>query len=381
MSVAISGDTIVVGDSIADEAQVFIRDGSEWTYQATLSASTPPDSSFGTSVSIDGDTVLIGASSLDANSIYSAGRAYVYQRTGTSWTIQSVLAPDNPEAGGEFGIAVDLDGDLAVIGALTNGGPSVVDSGSAYIFARSGNSWQQEAWLAPEDLEHADYFGTSVAIEGGTVVVGAWMHDFHDDLSHSGAAYVFSREQNFPISWGQTDKFTGLDISHNSEFGWSVDILDDTIMVGAKSDHGGDQDLDNPKSGSAYIFQRNGNDSWNQVDKFYSEEGMNNDWFGFSVALGHQSAVVGTHFSGLEDPFMTHTGSAYFYCGDWNEEPTEPDCPGDATGDYVVDVDDILAVINAWGSCPECAEDVTGDGVVNVDDVLLILSNFGEACP
>ncbi len=380
-SVAISGDTVVIGDHMASEAQIFVFDGSEWIYETTLSASTPTDSEFGSSVSIDGDTVLIGASGYDLNGVNSVGRVYAYQRTGTNWLLQSVLSPNNPEAGGRFGEAVDLDGDLAVVGALTNGGPFDVDSGSAYIFVRSGNIWQQEALLAPEDLDHGDYFGSSVAIDNGTVVVGAWMHDIPGEINHSGAAYVFARRPNVPATWQQMDKITSQETTSWAEFGWSVDILDNTILVGAKSNRGLDGGPGSPRPGSAHVFQKNNDESWSQIGKFYAEDGEEDDWFGYSVALGHGSAVVSTHYDIQQDPFIHHAGGAYFYCGDWIEDNNGTDCPGDSTGDNVVNVNDILAVINVWGNCLDCAEDVTGDGVINVDDVLLILSNFGLECP
>ena len=377
-SVSISGDTIVVGDEIAEEAHIFIRDGSGWTDQATLSAPTAPGSGFGCSVAVDDDTILVGANLQDVNGQGSVGRVYQYQRSGTNWFLQSIISPNNPEAGDLFGTAVDLDGDLAVVGAMTNSSPSDVDSGSAYIFVRNGNSWEQEAWLVPDDIDRFDYFGASVAIDNGTVVVGAAMHDYYEDLSYKGSAYVFVRETEVPITWRQSDKIIGLDTSSNSAFGWCVDILDDTIIVGARNNRGSDQ---GPRAGSAYIFQNNDGDSWNQISKLYFEGGEPDDWFGYSVALGNQSAVVGSHFDTEKEPFMPHAGGAYFYCGDWIEDNSGTDCPGDSTGDNVVNVNDLLAVINVWGNCPDCVEDVTGDGVINVDDVLLILSNFGQECP
>jgi hypothetical protein len=168
----------------------FAASGAAWSQQAKLVASDAAmGDNFGYDVAISGDTAVVGAYGDDDLGL-SSGSAYVFVRTGTVWTEQAKLNANDGAAGDLFGGAVSVHGDTAVVGA-----PYDEDfgfrSGSAYVFRRTGSTWSQEAKLVAGDGATEDIFGFSLAIDGDSVIVGA---DFKDGVSeHTGAAYVFTR--------------------------------------------------------------------------------------------------------------------------------------------------------------------------------------------
>ena len=197
---AISGDTAVVGvpgeNSSTGAAYVFVRTGSTWAFQAKLQPSNlDATDEFGFSVAISGDTIVVGARSEDSsttganstsnNSASNAGAAYVFVRNGTSWSQQAYLKASNPGVDDRFGSSVAISDQTIVVGApredsdakTINGGTGNATAGSnfgaAYVFVRNGTSWGQQAYLKASNTNSYDYFGDGVAIHGGTVVVGA----------------------------------------------------------------------------------------------------------------------------------------------------------------------------------------------------------------
>ncbi len=197
---------------------------------------------FGYSVAISGDTAVVGAP-YDDDAGSDSGSAYVFVRSGASWSQQAKLTAGDAAAGDEFGYSVAISGDTAMVGAYADddGGS---ESGSAYVFVRSGASWSQQAKLTAGDAAADDWFGFSVAISGDTAVAGANGDD--DAGAYSGSAYVFVRSG---ASWSQQTKLTAGDAAADNEFGYSVAISGDTAVVGAHLDDDGGSD-----SGSAYAF-------------------------------------------------------------------------------------------------------------------------------
>src|SRR6266498_4582739 len=190
-AVGISGETAVVGAPVDDtaagpnagSAYVFVRSGTGWSQQAKLTASDAAAGDiFGFSVAVTGDTVVVGASGDNM----LAGSAYVFVRSGTGWSQQAKLTASDAASGDRFGAAVGISGDTAVVGAQF--GDTI--AGSAYVFVRSGTSWSQQAKLTASDAAAFDFFGAAVAISGDTVVVGA-LADDTDAGSNAGSAYVF----------------------------------------------------------------------------------------------------------------------------------------------------------------------------------------------
>ena len=286
-AVAISGDTIVVGAPYTNvdqgSAYFFVRSGSAWSQQAQLTAADGAASdNFGTSVAISGETVVAGApyDHIGANVIQ--GSACVFVRSGNTWSQQAQLTAAGGAAGDRFGTSVAISGATVVVGAPFDLIGANVNQGSAYVFVRSGVSWSQQATLTAADGAFDDRFGYSVAISGATVVVGA-IEDDVGAVEDSGSAYVFVRSG---ATWSQQAKLTAADGARKDWFGWSVAISGASVVVGAAFDDVGA----NAGQGSAYIFMRSGV-KWSRLAKLIS--GDAGDWFGWSVAISGASVVVG----------------------------------------------------------------------------------------
>jgi hypothetical protein len=171
---------------------VFTRIGTTWTEQQKLLASDGAAVDwFGmTFISISGDTALISASLDDDNGVDS-GSAYVFIRTGTTWTQQAKLLASDGAAMDHFSeYAVSIDGDTALIGAYYDD-DNGTGSGSAYVFTRIGTTWTQQQKLHALDAAGGDWFGDGVALSGDTALIGAMNDD--DNGANSGSAYMFTK--------------------------------------------------------------------------------------------------------------------------------------------------------------------------------------------
>ena len=295
-SVAIDGDTIVVGADADDvfantdqgSAYVFTRAGTTWTEQAHLFANDGSGTDrdfFGVSVAVKGDTAIVGAYLDDFLSNINQGSAYVFVRSGTAWSLQQHLLAADGAAVDEFGSAVALDGETAVVGAWSKTVGSNVQQGSAYVFVRSGTVWTQEGKLTAADGQAQDFFGGSVAISGDSVVAGADWHDFSGQ-TNQGAAYVFVRNGT---TWSQQQRLTSADSAANDEFGHSVAITGNTVAIGAWM-HDVVGVLD---EGTAYTFTRSGT-IWTQEQQLTASDSTGGDRFGTSVAVDGTTLLVGS---------------------------------------------------------------------------------------
>jgi FG-GAP repeat len=304
-AVAISADTAVVGavfhDDVASDAgaaYVFVRSGTSWIQQAKLvAADRAADDQLGVSVAVSVDTVVVGSTNDDDQGDRS-GSAYVFVRGGTSWTQQAKLTAADGATADQLGISVAVSTDTVAVGAFGDDdrGPS---SGSTYVFARNGASWTQQAKLTAADGEDADQFGNSIALAANTLLVGANLDD--DNGPDAGSAYVFERAGT---SWTQQAKLTAADGAESDNFGGSVSLVADTALVGAFND--GDLGA---ASGSAYLFARTGA-SWTQQAKLTAADGASIDLFGVSVALSGGTALVGALG---DDDLGSSSGSAYVF--------------------------------------------------------------------
>jgi hypothetical protein len=303
-AVAVSGDTVLVGATGADgtpgAAYVFVRSGASWSFQQKLTAGDGQGGDwFGHSVAVWGDTALVGAvyDDVGATSV-NQGSAYVYTRSGTTWSQQQRLTADDGAAGDDFGWSVALSGDTALIGAFG----AHAYQGSAYVFARSGTSWTQQKQLAADDPGPVHGFGCSVALSGDTALVGASGDDVGTDKGQ-GAAYVFTRSGT---TWSQQQRLTAADGTTDDWFGRAVALDGDTALVGMHGDDAGAAG----NRGSAYVYTRSGT-IWSQQQQLTASDGAADDQFGWSVALSGDAAVVGapSHSVGAN----TDQGSAYVY--------------------------------------------------------------------
>ena len=194
-SVAVSGELVVVGAHLDDvgsnpnqgSAYVFIRDGERWNRLANLAASDgAADDNFGFSVAASADTLVVGAWHDDVDGNADQGSAYVFAREGRGWIERAHLIGGDGANGEEFGRSAAVSGDTVLLGAQRDSTGDKVQHGSAYVFARSGGAWREQTKLLAPDGGRVDLFGVSVAISGGTALIGAGFHDLH-----RGAAYVW----------------------------------------------------------------------------------------------------------------------------------------------------------------------------------------------
>lgn len=220
------------------------------------------------------------------------GSAYIYVRNGGVWSQQQKLTAADGVAEDNFGWSVAIDGDTAVVGANLDDGTGI-DQGSVYVFVRSGVTWSQQQKLTAGDAAAGDQFGVSVAISGDSIVVGS----FGDD-SFRGSVYVFTR--NGAI-WSQQQKLTAGDGLADDEFGWSVSVNGETFVSGAHRDDGG--------RGSAYVFTRTGG-VWSQQQKLTAADGATFDQFGYSASINGDSIIAGAP---IDDNGGALTGSAYVF--------------------------------------------------------------------
>ncbi|WP_167881170.1 FG-GAP repeat protein [Leptospira gomenensis] len=342
-SIAVSGDTMVVGSfrensnqigptngptASADQSlfasgavYVFRKVAGNWIQEAYLKASNPGMSDFfGTSVAISGNTVVVGAP-MNGGS----GSIYVFQRVGTVWSEQARLKASNWDAGDRFGSVVSIDGDVIVIGAewenssqntVTNGTTasadnSLNDAGAAYIFRRNAGVWTQEAYLKAPNPGNGDYFGSAVSISGDTVVVGAYKEDSQavttngttasadNSKSESGAAYVFRRTAGI---WGQEAFLKASNLDPNDQFGKTLSVSNNTIVIGAALEDSNVNTITNGAtaspvnalagSGAAYIFERTGV-TWTQTAYLKAKNVQAGDQFGTAVAVEGNFIAVG----------------------------------------------------------------------------------------
>ncbi|BBO80801.1 hypothetical protein DSCO28_13670 [Desulfosarcina ovata subsp. sediminis] len=338
-SVAIDGDTVIIGapehyfdyGDPGGAAYVFTFSGSTWTEQQKLTASDGAQAdSFGTSVAIDGDTAIIGADFVDGDKSDS-GAAYVFTRSGSIWTEQQKLTASEEVEDELFGSSVAIDGVTALIGAdaICATVPAVPVPGAAYVFTLSGSTWTEQQKLTASDGEIRDSFGTSVAIDGDTAIIGAYHGD--GNVDDQGAAYVFTRSGSI---WTEQQKLTASDGAQSDSFGTSVAIDGDTAIIGACH---GDGNVDD--QGAAYVFTRSGS-IWTEQQKLTASDGKWIYFFGASVAIDGDISLIGDSW-----------------------------CDGQKGAVYVFDLDaDDDGVFNGLDNCPEVANpdqadsDYDGDG-------------------
>ena len=290
-AVSLSGSSALVGahgggnfPDLLGSAYVFVYDGTAWAEQAKLE---PNDGGmadwFGQTVAIDGDTALVGSPNHGGS---LRGAAYVFVRTGTTWTQQAKLLPPDLADYDRFGWSVALSGDTALIGAIGEQGPSIV-SGAAYVFVRSGSSWSLQRKLKSSSI-HAARFGFAVALEGDTALVTRF-----DTSTESGAAHVFVRAGT---DWNEEAELMPSDPAPLDSCGSSASLSGSTAVIGAY-----DQDWLEPGPGAFYVFSRSGA-SWSEVAHLRAGDGQDGDSFGHGVSVDQDTILIGA--SGSEAAYV-----------------------------------------------------------------------------
>lgn len=327
---------------------------------------TDASDNFGFNIAISGSTLVVGSPNEDSNAtgndgnpssnnLSNSGAVYVFERTDNGWMQEAYLKASNPDAADVFGFSVDIDGDRLVVGATgedsNNAGVNQVPnnsasrSGAAYVFERVNGEWTETAYLKAFNPGASDQFGHSVAISLDTVVVGALAEDSsvsgvnqpeNNSFPDAGAAYVFVENNG---NWSQQAFLKASNSDRSDNYGLSVDIFGDTIVVGAPTEdsnsnviNGNQGNLSgnlNQNFGAAYVYERNGS-QWAQQAYLKAPAPTVNDQFAFSVAIFNDLIVVGAPFEdgnttgvggNLFNDSARESGAAYVYKrngnGDW----------------------------------------------------------------
>ncbi|MDP6539356.1 MAG: hypothetical protein QF903_02740 [Planctomycetota bacterium] len=340
---SLSGDTAVFGANSAagsgpgfyGAAYVFVRNAAGWSQQQKLvQADGEAGSWFGFSAAVSGDTIVVGAFKDDDAGV-DAGSAYVFARAGTTWTQEAKLLPDAPSGEVEFGRAVAASGNTVVVGARSHMG-ATWDEGAVYVFVRDAGVWSRQARLTPADATGGMNFGDSVAIDGDTLLVG--------HTGGGGPAYVYVRSG---ATWSEQARLFVHEPTQPHAL--SVAVRANTAVIGAPSDQ---------VAGRAWVFSRSGT-AWAPVQKLRPLDGHVGDWFGKSVATDGERVAVGAF---LEDSGPADAGAAYVFervgVG-WYERAKLVD-PNGALWDRfgaAVSMDAGLLVVGAYND-----DDAGGDG-------------------
>jgi hypothetical protein len=330
-----------------------------------------PSGWFGISTALDGNTALIGANPLTpSNSNFGPGSAYIFRDGVSGWQQSIRLSPSDSRTGDRFGDAVDLSGDFAIIGAPTGSG-AASHSGSAYVFQQSAPGvWFQAAKLtAPMPFDY-DSFGTSVAMDGNTIVIGA-AGDGAPIGGLGGSAYVFRRD--LLGNWNRIATLKASDAETSDGFGYQgVGISGNKVIVGAYLD-----DNVAHEAGSAYIFEEDNSGQWNQTAKLIANDAVSFDWFGWSTDISGDTAVVGAIHG--RDRF----GAAYVFQQDgtsWVQKAKI--ATGVGTGGTVAIDDDLIvagAITDDFGQFTGSAFAFRPDGSGNWQQVAKLMAHDAAA--
>lgn len=302
-SIAISGDTVVVGVPYAviprgrhdgGAAYVFVRNGAAWSLQQILppTLARPAGGAFGYAVAINGDAIVVGAPNPSSASL--TGTAHLFVRNGNSWSESGEIR----NCGGvfSFGYSVAITDSAIFVGA------PLAAQGVVYVFPRFSTLLQCSIPLIANDGSADAHFGISLAASHNTLVVGASDDDLGSN-SDQGSAYVFVGGGLF---WGRQQKLTASDGATDDHFGRSVAISEETIVVGASFANVGTND----NQGAAYVFVRNAG-VWSQQQKLTASAGAAGDYFGCAVAISGDTLSAGA--SGATIGFSSGVGAAYVF--------------------------------------------------------------------
>jgi len=281
LGLSISGDYALVGahrdddnGSSSGSAYVFRRDGDTWLEDAKLTEEDDGSafSYFGNALSLSGDYALIGAWRS-----YPTGAAYIFHRDGVNWIREQKIISSSSSTIDQFGYAVDLQDDYAAVSQLNDG--------FVYIYYRGITRWVEEAKLEASDTFPGNRFGVSVSISGDYVLVGA-----ESANENKGAAYIYHRNGH---TWTEEAILTASDGEAIDLFGCSVSLSGEYALIGAMRD-----DDFGVESGSAYVFHRSEN-AWTEEAKCTAYDGDALDFFGESVSMSGDYAVIGSPYGNM----------------------------------------------------------------------------------
>ncbi|PKL36512.1 hypothetical protein CVV38_01240 [Candidatus Peregrinibacteria bacterium HGW-Peregrinibacteria-1] len=296
----VSGDYMIVGLTGSNRAEIFHKVAGVWSHQDSI-VEAGISSYFADDVTISGDWAVV-ADNNDGTGGGQAGAVFLYKRDGTSWNFVKKVISSDIAASDFFGDEVIIKGDYLVVGAYRDddGGSA---AGSAYIFHKDQggvDNWGQIKKLTASDGAAGDWFGRSLAMSDDNqyVVVGAYTDD--DGFDAAGSVYIYHVDQGGADNWGQIKKLNASDPEIQAWFGNSVGVSEDGeyVVVGAygKDDAGAG-------SGAAYVFKKDsgGANNWGQIKKLNASDGAASDQFGKSIAIRNDVVLVGAHLVGAGD--------------------------------------------------------------------------------
>ena len=310
-STSISGNFAIVGAYNDDvgvninqgSASIFQFNGTNWVFMQKLTDATGATGDFfGSSVSISGNYAIVGSYADDVGANVDQGSASIYFYNGTTWVLMQKITDSNGAGGDFFGTSVSISGNYAIAGSFSDDVGAIADQGSLSIFFYNGTSWSNVQKLTDAGGATGDYFGVSCAVNGNYLVVG----ESGDDVgvnSNQGSVLMY-RYNN--VSWVLTQKTTDAGNNANTNYGSSVSISGAYLIVGAYTDGFGG----NSNYGSATIYQYNGS-NWVLMQKLIKTNQTNFDYFGNSVSISGNYALVGAPGSSLGT--TTQEGSATLY--------------------------------------------------------------------
>jgi len=331
-SVSLYQDTLVVGTpsdntgaSNAGSVYVYTRSGTTWSLQQTINnPSLTYDDFFGYPNSLYQDTLVVGAIGVDTGAT-RAGSVYVYVRSGVTWTLQQTINNPSPADYDHFGVTISLYQDTLVVG-IYNDDTGAYDAGSVYVYVRSGVTWTLQQTINNPSPAFDDEFSWSVSLYQDTLVVGTPYDDI--GATNAGTVYVYIRSGN---TWTLQQTINSPSPADYENFGFPVSLYQDTLVVGAYNDDTGIED-----SGSVYVYVRSGT-SWSLQQTLNNPSPENYDNFGDSVSLYQDTLVVGARY---DDTGATNAGSVYVYTRSgtsWSLQQTLNN-PSPANSDYFGDL-------------------------------------------
>ena len=299
-AVAVHNGTVLVGAWLSDDqgnnsgsAYLFTRSVTSWSQQTEITAAdTGADNLFGTSVALESGTAIVGAL-WGTGQTSASGSVYAFTGSGSSWSEQAELIPDNWGAGQNFGNSIAMfDENTILIGAV-NGDGRAEGSGAVYVYRKLNSGWRFFQKITGSDSGSGDRFGRFIVISGDTALIGADRHG-----NEAGAVYVFKRGTN--TAWTEEGKLQPSDIAAGDRFGYAGAVDGNTAIFGAPWEGG---------TGSAYIFSRGGS-GWSEQSKLTATSASNGDNVGWSVALDGDWAVVGAPY---DDTHGTNSGAIHLF--------------------------------------------------------------------
>lgn len=352
-AVAVSGNVAVVGAfdaKIGDNYQqgaayVFTKEGDAWTEVQKLVASDGAGmANFGAAVAFAGDAILVGAISANVGGNSDQGAVYVFSASGGVWTEVQEIAGNEGGSGDAFGNAIVANDSVALIGAkgaTVSGNPL---QGKVYVFTQSGGTWTQDQVLTADDGASNDLFGSSLALDGSTAIVGAPTLTYN--FNHAGWAYVFTSSNG---TWTQGQKIIPNETAIGDQFGYAVGLAGDTALITST----GNQFA----HGAAYVFHNDAG-TWSETQQFAPSDSASGDEFGNVLAMSGTTAIIGAQRMMVGD----HQGAAYVFAADgsgtWNQTQQFTEASGTSLDFFggAVGFDGTTALIGVPGATVDGAQ-------------------------